>query len=67
MPDRVLIDAEVLVKAIARRLSTGSRFLSPVTTTVIVDPRGVLKVVQDAGASPEQIDLWIEEVENARS
>lgn len=55
------IDAETLVRAIAVRLDTESRFLTPDPATYITDPRGILKLVEDAGVSAEQIDKWISE------
>lgn len=55
------IDAETFVKAVAVRLETESNFLSPILVTVIADPSGLLKLAEDAGVSPEQIDVWLEE------
>jgi hypothetical protein len=55
------VDGEALVKAIAVRLETESGFLSPQPVTYVTDPCGVLKLVEEAGASPEQIDRWINE------
>lgn len=59
------VDAELLVKTIAVRIDRESTFLSPAPKDYIVDPRGVLKLVEDAGVSPEQIDKWIEEAQSA--
>lgn len=61
------VDGEALVKAVANSLITESAFLSPEPATFIANPRGILKLVEDAGATPEQIDQWIEEVRNANA
>jgi hypothetical protein len=58
---RFSVDAETLVKAIAIRLETESAFLSPQPVTYVTNPREILKLAEDAGASSEQIDQWIEE------
>ena len=58
---RYPVDGETLVKAVASSLITESAFLSPQPATFIANPRGILKLVEDAGATPEQIDQWIEE------
>lgn len=61
MAGRFSVDAETLVKTIAVRLESESRFLSPQPMAYITDPRGVLKLVEDAGVSAEQIDQWMDE------
>lgn len=61
------VDCESLVRAIARRMERESRFLSPYPEYFITDPRGLLKLVEDAGVSAEQIDKWISEEANAIS
>lgn len=62
---KVVVDGETLVKAIAVRIDRESGFLSPDPAEYITDPRGVLKLVEDAGATPEQIDQWIKEARDA--
>jgi hypothetical protein len=62
---RFSVDAETLVKTVAVRLTTESAFLSPDPATYITDPRGVLKLAEDAGATSTQIDQWIEEATQA--
>lgn len=59
------VDCELLVRAIAQRMERESAFLSPEPAYFITDPRGLLKLVEDAGVSPEQIDNWISEEVNA--
>lgn len=58
---KVVVDGETLVKAVTKSLITESAFLSPQPATFIANPRGILKLVEDASATPEQIDQWIEE------
>lgn len=59
--NRITVDGEALVKAVAKSLTSESVFLSPEPATFIANPRGILKLVEDAGATPQQIDQWIEE------
>jgi hypothetical protein len=61
------VDAETLVRAIAVRLETESGFLSPQPATYITDPRGILRLVEDAGVSAEQIDQWIDDTRTKES
>lgn len=58
-----LILAEKLVKFIFTHMEIKSSFLSPHSQIYMSQPYELLKIIEEEGISPEQIDKWACEIQ----